>query len=156
MAIVALTEQVVVQEKQWVSAEEFLHGLAFGQIIGPFSLNTCTFVGYRLRGVIGGITAATAFLLPSFIMVTLLAWAYLQFKHLDVLKRSLQATNPVIVALICSVVLDMGRKQITNWSKGVLALTACLMVAVVNAPIALVLLAAVFIAFGLALYEREN
>lgn len=50
MAIVALTERLVVKEKQWVTAEEFLHGLAFGQILGPFSLNSCTFVGYRLRG----------------------------------------------------------------------------------------------------------
>ena len=59
MAIVALTERMVVKEKQWVTSEEFLHGLAFGQILGPFSLNTCTFVGYRLRGVAGEIGRAS-------------------------------------------------------------------------------------------------
>ena len=73
MAIVALAERMVVKERQWVSPEEFLHGLAFGQILGPFSLNTCTFVGYRLRGVAGGLLAAAGFLLPSFLIVSLLA-----------------------------------------------------------------------------------
>ncbi|MBC8017369.1 MAG: chromate transporter, partial [Verrucomicrobia bacterium] len=39
MAIVALVERICVKEKNWISSEEFLHGLAFSQILGPFSLN---------------------------------------------------------------------------------------------------------------------
>lgn len=154
MAIVALTERVVVHEKQWIKPEEFLHGLAFGQIIGPFSLNTCTFVGYRLRGVMGGILAAICFLIPSFAIVTGLAWAYLQFRHLDLLKKALHATNPVIVALICSVVLDMGRKQIKDLTTMVVAVAACLLVAIAKAPISLVLLGAAVWALAYAVYQR--
>lgn len=155
MAIVALTERMVVQEKQWVTAEEFLHGLAFGQILGPFSLNTCTFVGYRLRGVPGGVLAAVGFLLPSFLIVSALAWLYLRFQHLQLLKKALAGTNPVVIGLICAVVLDMGKKQVQGLSGWLLALAAFAAAALLKINVALVLAAGVIWAFGRALYRRR-
>src|SRR5512137_804522 len=74
MAVVSLTERYCVRQKRWLTIDQFLHGLAFGQILGPFSLNICTFVGYYLRGVAGGLTAATAFILPSFTLISMLTW----------------------------------------------------------------------------------
>ena len=112
MAIVALVERVCVREKGWLSAEEFLHGLAFGQILGPFSLNVCTFTGHHLRGIRGGIIAATAFILPSFILVTGLSWIYFTYNKLPQLQAALKGTNPVIIGLIAVAAIDMGRKQI--------------------------------------------
>ena len=58
MAVVSLVERSCVHEKKWLTRDEFMHGLAFGQILGPFSLNICTFVGYYLRGAQGGIVAS--------------------------------------------------------------------------------------------------
>lgn len=155
MAIVALTEQLVVKEKRWVSAEEFLHGLAFGQILGPFSLNTCTFVGYRLRGVAGGVLAAVGFLLPSFILVSIFAMLYLRFQHLHLLQKALAGTNPVVIALICSVVIDMTRKQVNSLAGWLMAITACL-AAVFKLNAALVLAVAAAWAFSAALLNREH
>src|SRR5512136_901551 len=100
MAIVALTERVCVREKRWISSEEFLHGLAFGQILGPFSLNVCTFIGHHLRGIRGGITAAVGFITPSFLLVSLLSWLYFTYHKLPQLQAALKGTNPVIIALI--------------------------------------------------------
>jgi chromate transporter len=155
MAIVALTERMVVKEKQWVTAEEFLHGLAFGQILGPFSLNSCTFVGYRLRGVPGGLLAATGFLLPSFLIVSLLAWLYLRFQHLALLQKALAGTNPVVIALILAVVLDMGKKQIKGSNGWLLALSAFAAAAIFKLNVALVLAAGLVWAFGAAVYQRR-
>jgi len=155
MAIVALTERLVVKEKQWVTAEEFLHGLAFGQILGPFSLNSCTFVGYRLRGVPGGLLAATGFLLPSFLIVSLLAWLYLRFQHLALLQKALAGTNPVVIALILAVVLDMGKKQIKGSNGWLLALSAFAAAAIFKLNVALVLAAGLIWAFGAAVYQRR-
>lgn len=155
MAIVALTERYVVKEKQWVTPEEFLHGLAFGQVLGPFSLNTCTFVGYRLRGVVGGVLAAAAFLLPSFLIVSLLAWLYLRFQHLQLLQKALAGTNPVVIGLICAVVLDMAKKQIKGLDGWLLALAAFGAAALLKLNVALVLAAGAIWAFGAALYRRR-
>ena len=155
MAIVALTERMVVKEKQWITPEEFLHGLAFGQILGPFSLNTCTFVGYRLRGVAGGLLAATGFLLPSFLIVSLLAWLYLRFQHLHLLQKALAGTNPVVIGLICAVVLDMGAKQVKGGNAWLLVLAAFCAAALLKLNVALVLAVSLIWAFGTALYRRR-
>lgn len=156
MAIVALTERLVVREKGWVTAEEFMHGLTFGQILGPFSLNTCTFVGYRLRGVTGGLLAASGFLLPSFLLVSLLAWLYLRFQHLQLLQRALAGTNPVVIALILAVMLDMGKKQISGCQGWTMALAAFTAAALFKLNVALVLGICALWAFGAALYRREH
>jgi chromate transporter len=124
MAIVALVERICVREKKWITSEEFMHGLAFGQILGPFSLNVCTFTGNHLRGIRGGITAAIAFIFPSFILVSLLSWLYFTYHKLPQLQAALKGTNPVIIGLIVVVAVDMGRKQIKGSSGALMTLAA--------------------------------
>ena len=124
MAIVALVERICVREKEWITGEEFLHGLAFGQILGPFSLNVCTFTGYHLRGIRGGVTAAVGFILPSFLLVSLLSWLYFAYHTLPQLQAALKGTNPVVIGLIVVVAFDMGRKQIRGVQSALMALAA--------------------------------
>lgn len=124
MAIVALVERICVREKEWISSEEFMHGLAFGQILGPFSLNVCTFTGHHLRGIRGGIIAAVGFILPSFLLVSLLSWIYFTYHKLPELQAALKGTNPVIIGLIVVVAVDMGRKQIKGGGGLLMSLVA--------------------------------
>lgn len=110
MAVVALVERVCVHEKEWVTHDEFMHGLAFGQFLGPFSLNSCTFVGCTLRGRIGGILAAVGFILPSFLIISFLSLLYFRYHELPELQSALRGTNPVIIALILVAAIGMARK----------------------------------------------
>ncbi len=155
MAIVALVERVCVKEKQWIGNEEFMHGLAFGQILGPFSLNTCTFIGHYLRGIRGGIIAAFAFLLPSFLLVTTLSWLYFTYHKLPQLQAALKGTNPVVIGLIVVVAIDMGRKQIKGFTSIVMALLAFAATVFLNLNAAWVLMAAAAWSLGTGLYRRR-
>jgi chromate transporter len=124
MAIVSLIERYCVQEKKWLSLDEFMHGFAFGQLLGPFSLNTSTFVGYYLRGVVGGITAAVGFIFPSFCMVSLLTWLYFRFHELPQLESALKGTNPVVIGLILVAAVGMAKTSIrgvNGWTMALLA-----------------------------------
>lgn len=156
MAIVALVERICVKEKRWVSAEEFLHGLAFGQILGPFSLNVCTFTGYHLRGVRGGVAAAVGFILPSFLLMSLLSWLYFAYHKLPQLQAALKGTNPVIIGLIVVVSIDMGRKQIKGVNGMLMALAAFAATVVLKLNAALVLLAAVAWSLSVAVYKKRT
>ena len=111
MAIVALVERRCVLEKKWLKHDEFMHGLAFGQILGPFSLNVSTFVGYYLRGSIGGILAAASFIAPSFLLVTALSYLYFRFHEVPELKSALLGSNPVVIALIVVAGIGMARRK---------------------------------------------
>ncbi|AJE03863.1 chromate transporter [Geobacter pickeringii] len=123
MAAVAFIERVCVHEKEWLTHEEFMHGLAFGQFLGPFSLNSCTFVGCTLRGRIGGVVAATGFILPSFLIISLLSGLYFRFHELPQLQAALRGTNPVIIGLIVVAAIGMARKikGAERWTIAVLA-----------------------------------
>jgi chromate transporter len=156
MAIVALVERICVKEKEWLSSEEFMHGLAFGQILGPFSLNVCTFAGHHLRGIRGGITAAVGFILPSFLLMTLLSWLYFTFHRLPQLQAALKGTNPVVIALIVVVAIEMGRKQIGGAGSALMALAAFAATVLLKLNAAWVLLAAVLWSLGVTLYRRRH
>lgn len=103
----------------------------------------------------GGLLAATGFLLPSFLIVSLLAWLYLRFQHLALLQKALAGTNPVVIALILAVVLDMGKKQIKGSNGWLLALSAFAAAAIFKLNVALVLAAGLIWAFGAAVYQRR-
>ena len=111
MAIVALIERRCVQERKWLGHSEFMHGLAFSQILGPFSLNTATFVGYYLRGILGGVVASVSFIAPSFLLICALSLLYFRFHQLPELKSALAGSNPVVIALIFVAGLGMARKK---------------------------------------------
>ena len=155
MAIVAMVERICVREKKWITSEEFMHGLAFGQILGPFSLNVCTFTGHHLRGIRGGITAAFAFILPSFLLVSLLSWLYFTYHKLPQLQAALKGTNPVIIGLIVVVALDMGRKQIKGVNSTLMALAAFGATVFLKLNAAGVLLAAALWSLGASIYRRR-
>jgi chromate transporter len=156
MAIVALVERVCVREKRWITAEEFMHGLAFGQILGPFSLNVCTFTGHHLRGIAGGITAAVGFITPSFLLVSLLSWIYFTYNKLPQLQAALKGTNPVVIALIVVVAIDMGRKQIKGANGILMALAAFSATVLLKLNAAWVLLAAALWSLAISVYRRES
>ena len=121
MAIVALVERRCVLEKKWLNHDEFMHGLAFGQILGPFSLNVSTFVGYYLRGSVGGILAALSFIAPSFLLVTVLSQLYFRYHQLPELKSALLGSNPVVIALIVVAGIGMARRKAAGLETAALA-----------------------------------
>jgi chromate transporter len=156
MAIVALTERVCVTEKGWITSEEFLHGVAFGQLLGPFSLNVCTFVGHHLRGIRGGLTAAVGFIAPSFLLVSLLSWLYFAYHTLPQLQAALKGTNPVVIGLIAVVAMDMGRRQIKTAASVLMALIAFAATVFLKLNAAWVLLGAAAWSLAVSIYRRRH
>jgi chromate transporter len=124
MAVVALLEDELVQRRRVMDHEEFLHGIALGQLLGPFAVNTSLFVGYRLFGLLGGLACAAAFLLPSVSLVVLLSWVYFRFHTIPALQAALVGLGPVVIALIVNASWSMGRKAVRSWPAGVLAALA--------------------------------
>jgi chromate transporter len=156
MAIVSLIERTCVHEKKWVTLDEFMHGLAFGQILGPFSLNTSTFVGYYLRGVAGGVAAAVGFIAPSFCLISLLSWLYFRFHELPQLQSALKGTNPVVIALIIVAAAGMARSKVRGVNGWLMAVAAFVAAALFNWSGLAILASAACWSLARAWYAREN
>ena len=156
MAIVSLTERVCVHEKRWLGLDEFMHGLAFGQILGPFSLNTSVFIGYYLRGVVGGVAAGVGFIAPSFCLISLLSWLYFKFHEVPQLQSALKGANPVVIALILVAAIGMARKKVKGINDWLLALLSFAAAAFFNISALTILVLGVVWALGRGYYRREH
>ena len=69
---------------------------------GPIAVNSATFVGVKIAGVPGALAATIGCILPSCIIVTLIAWLYLKYRNMAALQGVLNTLRPAVVAMIAS------------------------------------------------------
>jgi len=114
MSVIAVIQDYCVMRRKWLSVDEFSHGIALSQFLGPFAVNVSIFVGYRLRGFRGALTAVSTFLAPSVTIVIILTALYGRFHSVPSLQSALKGVGPVVVALIVSVAYRIGRSKVRS------------------------------------------
>lgn len=124
MAVIALMEDELVRRRRWIDAEELLHGMALGQILGSFATNAAYFVGQRLFGAAGALACAAAFMAPSVSLVILLSWLYFRFHSVPAMTAATRGLGPVVIALILNAAWAMGRKAVRTRMGGLLVVAA--------------------------------
>ena len=98
-AAMPLIQQQVVTLHGWLSLSEFTDLITISQMTpGP----TATLVGTRVGGFWGALCATTGCVLPSCLLVSLLAWAYLKYGHLSIIQDVLSSLRPAVIAMIAS------------------------------------------------------
>ena len=98
-----LIQSQVVDSHKWLSMSEFTNLITISQMTpGPIAVNSATFVGLKVAGLGGAAIATAGCILPSCILVTLLAKLYLRYRKMDLLQGILGMLRPAVVALIAS------------------------------------------------------
>jgi chromate transporter len=109
-AHIAMMEDEVVSRRAWLTREEFLDFLGATNLIpGPNSTEMAIHVGRVRAGWPGLLVAGGSFILPSAVMVTVLAWAYVHFGSLPQLSGVLYGVKPVVIALIVQAVFKLAK-----------------------------------------------
>lgn len=102
-AAMPLIQSQVVTEHGWLSMREFTDLITISQMTpGPIAVNSATFVGIKIAGVPGALAATAGCILPSCIIVTVIARLYLKYKNMAVLQSILNSLRPAVVAMIAS------------------------------------------------------
>ena len=102
-AAMPLIQQQVVDLHGWLTLSEFTDLITISQMTpGPIAVNSATFVGTRIAGVTGALIATAGCVLPSCLLVSLLAWAYLRWRNLSLIQQILKALRPAVIAMIAS------------------------------------------------------
>lgn len=101
-AMIPLVKEVV-QNHSWLTADQFENFLGVCESTpGPIAINMATFVGSTQGGVLGAILATLGVVLPSFLIVLLIAAVLKNFVENKYFKGFLQGVKPVVIALIVS------------------------------------------------------
>ena len=102
-AAMPLIREQVVSRHGWLDMGEFTNLITISQMTpGPIAINSATFVGTKIAGIPGAVVSTFGCILPSCILVTLLAWLYLKYQKMDLLQSVLQSLRPAVVAMIGS------------------------------------------------------
>lgn len=108
MAAIPLIQAQVVTKHSWLSLTEFTDLVTISEMTpGPIAVNSSTFVGTRIAGIPGALVATAGCILPSCIIVSLLAWLYFRYRNLSYIQGCLKGLRPAIVALIGSAGLSI-------------------------------------------------
>ena len=131
-AMVPLIREEVVRKKGWLVDDEFMDMLALAQSMpGPIALNTAVFVGRKRLGFKGSLSTASGIILPSFIVILLIAMVFTQFKDNPVVESVFKGIRPAVVALIAAPLLGLGKsagvKRSTLWIPVAVALSVWLL-----------------------------
>lgn len=122
-AMLPILQREVVEKKGWATEEELTDYYAIGQCTpGIIAVNTATFIGYRLAGVMGGIAATLGLVFPSVIIITIIAMFLQNFAELAIVTYAFNGIRACVCALILSAVIKLGKKSIVDYRCGVIFL----------------------------------
>jgi chromate transporter len=109
-SMLPVLEKELVNQRGWTTMEEILDCYALGQMTpGVIAVNVSTFIGYKRRGVAGGILCTLGFVCPSLIIIILIATFLQNFAHLEVVQHAFAGIRVAVGALILSTVLRLLR-----------------------------------------------
>ncbi len=120
--MIPLIDSQVVGKLGWLTSTEFADIVAIAEMTpGPIAINTATYVGFKMGGVLGSVIATAGVVAPSFIIVMILATLVKRFSNSPYLQWALSGIRPVVVGLIASAAWNFGAKTLVDLKSWILA-----------------------------------
>lgn len=114
-AMLPIIEAEIVNKQQWITKEDFLDLVAIAQTVpGIFAVNISIFIGYKLRKFWGAFFMALGSILPSFIIILLIALFFQRFQDNETVQRIFKGIRPAVVALIAAPTFSLARSAKLN------------------------------------------
>lgn len=114
-AMLPILQREVVEKKHWATDADLTDYYAIGQCTpGVIAVNTATFIGYRYKGLAGGILATLGVISPSILIISVIAVCLSNFADIPVVQHALRGVNACVVALIASSVIKLGKSTIID------------------------------------------
>jgi chromate transporter len=157
LAVIAQIRTLAVQQRRWLSEQDFASGFALAQTLpGTAAGNVATYVGLRIRGWRGATVSIAGFILPSMLMMIVLAILYRHLRYLPDTDRLFHGLNAAVVALIIVTAWRVGRDTLVKPWQWLLAVFACIVVAFFSATVIEVVLAAGLIGIFIDSYAEKQ
>ena len=146
---IALMHRELVEERKWIDEGRYLNALNFCMLLpGPEAMQLATYVGWRLHGVKGGLTAGLLFVIPGALVVLALSMLYAAFGKVPLVEAVFVGIKAAVLAIVVEALLRIARRSLkgsVEWGIAAAAFVAIFFLAV---PFPLIVLAAALIGFA--------
>jgi chromate transporter len=144
---IALIHRETVDQRKWVSEEEFLSALNFCMLLpGPEAMQLATYIGWRLNGVRGGLVAGLLFVIPGALTILGLSVLYSLFGNLPLVASLFWGIKAAVLVIVLEALLRVAKRALKRNSDWVIAALAFVALFAFDLPFPLVIAAAA--AFG--------
>ena len=128
-AMLPMIQRDVVEKKKWASEDEIMDYYAIGQCTpGIIAVNTATFVGYKVKGISGGIIATLGVVSPSLIIITIIAAFLTNFQDIVIVQQALSGIRISVCILMSVSIYKLAKKSVTN----IFGITLCVIAFVMS------------------------
>jgi chromate transporter len=132
-AMIPLISRETVEDKKWISDQDILDIVAIAESTpGPIAINSATFVGYKVAGVLGAFFATLGTVLPSFTIILLISFVLEQFESLTVVKYAFEGIRAGVLALVVKALWTMYKKCPKNLISYILMALSFILAAIVK------------------------
>lgn len=122
---IAVMHRILVDEKQWISENRFLHALNYCMVLpGPEAQQLATYIGWLLHGIKGGLVAGCLFVLPGFLSILLLSILYAGFQETTLVAALFFGIKAAVLAVVVQAVMRIGKRALKNMYMYALAAAA--------------------------------
>ncbi len=147
-AMVPLIQREIAENKGWISEEDILDIIAIAESTpGPIAINSATFVGLKVAGFWGAVLATLGVVLPSFVIISVIATVLRQFADYKVVKYAFTGIRAGVLALILKAVFGMYKKCPKGLVSYIVMASAFVLVAILDINVLYVIIACAI--FGL-------
>jgi len=158
-AMLSMVEKAVVDQKKWIPNDEFWDMIAVVQPLpGVFAVNTALYVGHRVAGTKGAFAAMLGAIIPSIVIILLLATVFHEYRNQPVVERIFKGIRPCVVALILAPSLRMIKSAKVTWKTAIIPVATVLLIWKFPGKTAYVILAAIVgsLIYAVIINRRET
>lgn len=128
-AMLSMVEKAIVDQKKWIENDEFWDMMAIVQSLpGVFAVNTALYVGEKVAGRKGAFASMLGAILPSIVIILLLATVFREFRDNPVVERIFKGIRPCVVALILAPSLRMIKSAKVTWKTAIIPILAVFLI----------------------------
>lgn len=154
-AMIPLIRNEIVTKRGWIEDKEFMDMLALAQSApGPMALNTALFVGSKRLGFKGSLVSGLGVIIPSFLVILIIAIFLAQFKENPVVERIFKGIRPAVVALIAAPLFMLGKSANINKNNIWIPISVALMVWLLGASPMYIILGSILLGIAHLLYIK--
>jgi chromate transporter len=138
---IAVMHRILVDEKQWVDERRFLHALNYCMLLpGPEAQQLAIYIGWLMRGMLGGLLAGLLFVLPGFLSILALSVVYALYQETPLVQAIFFGLQAAILAVVVEAVVRIGRRVLKNRVMVAIAVAAFMAVFFLRIPFPYLLL----------------
>ena len=142
-AQIALMHKEIVDDRKWLSEQQFLNALSFCMLLpGPEAMQLATYAGWRLHGTIGGLIAGLLFVLPGAAVIMVLAAIYSIYGDVPLVEALFYGIKAAVLVIVVEALLRVAKKALSRTVHWVIAAFAFVGIFFLSIPYPLIVLAA--------------